>query len=107
MTIPNENHACIVDICQGGMKGVKIANKVGVCIRIVHRIVKQFKENRNFKSHASHGRPKLLDERDIQNIILFVRSNHRASLIEITNACPMLVSNMTIYRTVYENGIFS
>jgi transposase len=87
MTIPNETHARIVGMCQGGMKGVEIADKVGVLVRTVQRIVKQFKEDGNFKSHTSRGRPKLLSERDVWNIVLFSRSNHRASLIEITNAC--------------------
>ena len=92
---------------QGRMKGVEIAIKVGFPIRTVQRIVKQFKEDGNFKSHTSHGRPKLLNERDVQNIILFLRSNCQASLTKITNACPVLVSTMTIYCTLYDNGIFS
>jgi hypothetical protein len=40
MTIPNETHARIVDMCQGGMKGVEIANKVGITVRTGQRIVK-------------------------------------------------------------------
>jgi transposase len=94
-------------MCQGGMKGVEIVDKVGVPVRIVQRIVKQFKEDGNFKSHTIYERPKLLNERVVWNIILFLRSNHRASLTEITNACPVLVNTMTICHTLHNNGIFS
>jgi hypothetical protein len=45
MTIPNKTRARIVGMCQGGMKGVKFADKVGVLVMIVQRIVKQFKED--------------------------------------------------------------
>jgi transposase len=57
------------------MKGVKIADKVGVPIRTVQRIVKQFKEDGNYKSHTILRRPKLLHKRDVWNIVLFLRSN--------------------------------
>jgi transposase len=75
MTIPNKTRACIVGMCQGGMKGVEIVDKVGVAVRTIQKIVKQFKENGNFKSHTSHGRPKLLSERDVWNILFFLGSN--------------------------------
>ena len=94
MIVSNETRARILGMCQGGMKGIEITDKVGLPVRTVQRIVKQFKEDGNFKSHTILGRPKLLSERYVQNIILFSRSNHRASLTEITNACPMLVSTM-------------
>jgi transposase len=107
MTIPNKTRARIVGMCQGGMKGVKIADKVGVLVMIVQRIVKQFKEDGNFKSHTICGRPKLLSERDARNVILFLRFNRRASLTKITNACPVLVSTMTVCCTLHDNGVFS
>jgi transposase len=107
MTIPNETLARIVGMCQGGMKGVEIVDKVGVLVRTVQRIVKQIKEDGNFKSHTSRERLKLLSERDVWNIILFSRSNRRASLTEITNACHVLVSTMTICCTLHDNGIFT
>jgi hypothetical protein len=50
MTIPNETHASIVGMCQRGIKGVEIVDKVGIPIRTIQRIVKQFKEDGNFKS---------------------------------------------------------
>jgi transposase len=88
MTIPNETHARIVGMCQGGMKGVEIADKVGVLVWTIQRIVKQIKEDGNFKSHTSRGRPKLLSKRDVQNIILFSRSNCRASHTKINQCMP-------------------
>ena len=39
MTIPNETCAHIVGMCQGGMKGVEIAVKVGVFIMTIQKIV--------------------------------------------------------------------
>jgi hypothetical protein len=57
------------------MKGVEIANIVGITVRTDQRIVKQFKEDGNFKSHTSRGRPKLLSKRDVRNTILFSRSS--------------------------------
>ena len=42
------------------MKGVEIIDKVGVLVRTVQRIVKQFKEDGNFKSHTSPWRPNYL-----------------------------------------------
>jgi transposase len=69
MTIPNRTCARIVGMYQGGMKGVKIADKLGVPVMIVQRIVKQFKEDGNFKNHT-------LNKGDVWNIILFSRSNH-------------------------------
>jgi hypothetical protein len=89
------------------MKGVEIAGKVGVPVRTVQRIIKQFKKDGNFKSHTSCGRSKLLSEKDVWNIILFSKSNHQASLTEVTNACPVPVSTMTIRRTLHYNGIFN
>ena len=35
MIIPNETLALIIGMCQGGMKGVEIADKVGVPVRKV------------------------------------------------------------------------
>jgi uncharacterized protein YjcR len=35
MTIPNETRACIVGMCQGGMKVVEIADKVGVLVKTI------------------------------------------------------------------------
>jgi hypothetical protein len=107
MTIPNETRTRIVGMCQGRMKGVEIVVKVGVLVMAVQRIVNQFKEDGNFKSHTICGRPKLLSKRDVWNIILFSRSNCGALLTEINNACPVLVNTMTIHSTLHDNGIFS
>lgn len=67
----------------------------------------KFEEDGTCKANTSDGKPKKLGERDIPGIALFSRTHCRSSLQDITNACPMQVSTITIRCNLHGYGIYN
>ena len=98
MTIPDEMHARIVGMSEGGMNGASIARIIGESSRIMQRIIKQFREHETYSANSSTGRSKKLSKRDVRQILLFSKTHRRSLLQDITNDCPVDVSTRTICR---------
>ena len=60
-----------IGMCEGGMKGAKIASIVGVNDKTIQRIIMKFKEDGTCRADTSDGKPKKLGVRDIPGIALF------------------------------------
>ena len=97
MAIPDEIRARIVGLSEGGKKGVEIAAIVGVPVRTVQRLVKEFRENGTYKSKTcSKKYGKKLSDRDVCGIKRVSQANRRIPLSDITNMCPTKVCRNTI-----------
>jgi transposase len=108
MAIPDEIRARIVGLSEGGKKGVEIAAIVGVPVRIVQRLVKNFRENGTYKSKTCAKKyGKKLSDRDVRGIKRVLQADRRITLSDITNMCPTKVCRNTIRKALHDSGIHS
>ena len=95
-------------LSEGGTKGVEIAAIVGVPVRTVQRLVKEFRENGTYKSKTcSKKYGKKLSDRDVRGIKRVLQANRRITLSDITNMCPTKVCRNTIRKALHDSGIQS
>ena len=108
MAILDEIRARIVGLSERRKKGVEIAAIVGVPVRTVQRLVKEFRENGTYKSKTcSKKYGKKLSDRDVRGIKRVLQANRRITLSDITNMCPTKVCRNTIRKALHDSGIHS
>ncbi|KAF9153617.1 hypothetical protein BGX20_004868, partial [Mortierella sp. AD010] len=84
-TLSLEKKALIVGMSLGHVSVKEIAEKFGVSIFVVYKLINTYKKRGTLKPKPSTGRPKILSIRDVRSLKRTVKKDRRTPLQDITN----------------------
>ncbi|KAG0365019.1 hypothetical protein BGZ54_006950, partial [Gamsiella multidivaricata] len=83
-----------------------IAKKHNLSIKAVLLIVQKWDKDGTVVPKKQPGRPSILGELDVEQLVNKVKSDNRMTLQEIVAKSPKPVSKNTIRRVLHNSGIF-
>ncbi|KAF9118325.1 hypothetical protein BG015_006675, partial [Linnemannia schmuckeri] len=91
---------------EAGATPSSIAKAHNLHINTVLTIIKKWEQEGTIVPKISSGRPPILEEPDVEQLLKRVQDNNRVTLREITMMSSKPVSESTIRRILHKNKVF-
>ena len=101
-----EERACIVEMHQGGTKGVEIVAALGHPKSTMSIVLKELERRGNVEHPKLIGRLQKVSERGVRVITYELIQDRRQTLVDITNRSSFNVSVSTIRKAFYDVGFY-
>jgi transposase len=109
MQLTPELRIKIIVLFQQGLTQVKISDQTGVAQSTVSRTIKKYKEIGHVNHLKGNGRPKALNNQDVEEVLKLNKKNPKNSLRKLSCEFAIKkgkeVSYSTIKRTLNDNGV--
>lgn len=96
----------IIGAYEAGATPSSIARTRNLRISTVLAIIKKWEQEGTVVPKKSSGRPSILGEQDVEQLLKKVQDNNRNTLQEITKMSPKPVSERTVRKILHKNKIF-
>ncbi|MBW0500977.1 hypothetical protein O181_040692 [Austropuccinia psidii MF-1] len=94
----------IIGMHDAGASIQTIAQFLGIPPTTVHDKIRRFKERGHLKNLPIPGPPKILDDRDLQELVHVVKKNRHETLVSIKNLIMVDVLVNTFFKMIHELG---
>lgn len=97
----------VVRLKEKGHTGKEIAEIIGMSSPTVSSIIRRYKERGTTERPMPPTKPRAFSERDMRTLQRVVKKDRDATLQDITNTMPTMVSTSTVRRALHSRGIIS